>query len=88
MSNVFDEITSWPAHYIGVDGERHDWDEQVPVDVDAEVADDGAGYTFRDLAVDRASAQGMELGEFLERLEARLNGGIHPDDEEDDDEDW
>lgn len=70
---------TWPPRYTDPDtGHQHAWDDEVPPDEDG--YDDGTGpYTYRDMVHDQASAQGMEVGEYLEHLAWRRNP-LHDED--------
>ncbi|PZG17821.1 hypothetical protein C1I95_14830 [Micromonospora craterilacus] len=54
--------------YVDEDGVAHAWDDVVPHDPEAESAPDPdePPYTYRDLVTDRAEAQGMTVGEYLD----------------------
>lgn len=81
MSTVNDEDdVDWPAEYIDPDtGQRHGWDELVPSDGGYET---GAteGYSYRDLVYDQADAAGMDIQEYLERLDWRRDPWAESDD--------
>lgn len=58
----------WPDCYIDEEGQAHDWDDPVPVE---DEDTDEEPMTYRELAYDLASAQGIDIEDFLARQALR-----------------
>lgn len=80
-----DDIT-WPPHYTNDDGKIHQWTDVVPDDPDFDPppVPGETPMTYRDLAVELASAQGVGLEEWFETTGQMVD----PDDVDLDEDGW